>query len=136
MWREHDSGVVDGGDCGGDHQIGKAPSKRFVRDDLPGSIVTVTIYPIGHSEGDTCVPRNCTPDQIDLEEQIEWLICTDPDDPGGTETWSDYRYESPLADLDGRPLDLPDVATAEREARRLLDSWVPGIVSWDGISTT
>lgn len=136
MWREHDSGVGPGGDCGGDWQVGESVSKRFVRDDLPGSLVTVSIYPIMHSEGDTCVPRNCTPGQIELEEQIEWLLCDDPSDPGGTETWSDYTYESPLADLDGRSLDLPNVAAAEKAALRLLESWVPGLVSWDGVSTT
>jgi len=127
-------GVMSPGDVGGDTQIGDGVSKRFIRDDIPGALITVSIYPIGHSEGDTCVPRNCTPAQIDLEQQIEYLICTDPSDPGGTQTWAEYEYDSPLADLNGTDLDLPDVATAEREARRLLDTWVPEIITWDGVS--
>jgi hypothetical protein len=34
---------------------------------------------------------------FDVENQIESLICTDPDEPGSTETWSDYEYETPSA---------------------------------------
>jgi hypothetical protein len=126
-------GVMDVGDVGGDWQIGPAPSVRFQHTEKPGSLMTVAIYPVMHSEGDTCVPRTCIPGSLDLQQQIEYMVCTDPEDPGGTEQWSDYEYEI-LADLDDTNLNLPDLGAANFEAVRLLASWVPGIITWDGES--
>jgi hypothetical protein len=134
MWREHDSGLMCAGDVGGDNQVGKGWSKRFVRTDSPGSLLTVSIYPIGHSEGDTCVPRDCRPGQIDLEAQVEYMICTDPDDPGGTEVWSDYLYISPLADIDGSDLVLKSVETAEERAKYLTSMCSASAIVWDGVT--
>src|SRR6266511_1521424 len=31
---------------------------------------------------------------IYVERKTELLVCTDPADPGSTEQWSDYRYET------------------------------------------
>jgi hypothetical protein len=33
-----------------------------------------------------------SPAAISVERQTEYLVCTDPADPGGTEVWSAYRF--------------------------------------------
>ncbi len=77
--------MLPGGDVGGDAQLDESFSVRFWHRDRPGALV-----------------RHCYYAALDLddlatlyvERQTELLACTDPDDPGGTEVWSDYRYET------------------------------------------
>jgi hypothetical protein len=33
-------------------------------------------------------------DTTSIECQTEYLICSDPSEPGGTELWADYRYRT------------------------------------------
>jgi hypothetical protein len=78
MWQPDGRGVLPGGDCGGDIQRGESFSVRYVRPDMPGSLITRTAYAV----------ENC-PGEFTVQILTEWLVCTDPADPGGTEIWSD-----------------------------------------------
>jgi hypothetical protein len=117
-WRSDDTGVQPNGDCGGDIQHGNSCSVRYVRPDMPRSLITVSFYAV---EYDEC------PGEFVVQRQVEWLVCEDPADPGGTEVWSDYEYDDVSATVMG------SAAEAEREARELADDalsrgWTHG---WD-----
>lgn len=130
MWREKGS-AIEVGDVGGDNQVGRAFGRRFVNPDVPGAIVDVSLYPVGHSEGDTCVPRTCTPGLIELEQQIEHMIVSVSD---GEQEWSDVQYDSPLSAPDGTELVLRTVEEAEEAARHRLSLWSADLIAWDGVT--
>jgi hypothetical protein len=112
----------DAGDVGGDDQIGPAFARRFVNPDLPGRLVTVCTYVVR----DDMDIRN---GEWDVEEQIEYLICADMSDPGGTETWSEYSYER--GTLDGRVRHSFEAAQAD--AREHIGRISPSdFYGWDG----
>jgi hypothetical protein len=122
-WRPDGTGITDGGDCGGDIQVGEtAPSVRFVRPDRPRSMITVTYYPVEYG--------NC-PGEFVVQRQVEWLVCEDPADPGGTEVWSDEARD----DIGYTVMD--SVEEAELVARELanldLENGGQGC-DWDGYS--
>lgn len=132
MWREHDSGVMEEGFVGGDWQVGEAFSKRFVRDDLPGSLCTVSIYAVRHEEGDGCVRHEVG--KLALRDQIEFMICGNPEEPGSTEIWCDYWYgEQDLDDHHGNELKFDQVSTAETKAWVMADQLDPTVVKWNGV---
>lgn len=128
MWQEKDS-VMGGGDIGGDAQYGRAWSRRFVRPDVPGAILDVTVYPILHSDGDTCVPRTCTAGVIELEQQIAYMTVNPSD---GEEVWSDYDYSRPLRGKSGDVLQFREVGSAEDAALAAVNQWSAGQITWDG----
>jgi hypothetical protein len=76
-------GVLPGGDVGGDHRVSESFSVRFHHRDHPGVLVTYCYYAAAD-------PDN--PATITVERETEYLVCTDPTDPGGTEAWSAYRW--------------------------------------------
>jgi hypothetical protein len=78
-------GVLPGGDVGGDAQLDESFSVRFWHRDHPGALVGYRYYAAIDLDDLTT---------IHVERQTELLACTDPADPGGTEVWSDYRYEA------------------------------------------
>jgi hypothetical protein len=123
-WRLDGTGITDGGDVGGDIQAGNAWSVRYVRDDMPGSLITETVYavktPSGRGHG------------YAYQIQTEFLICTDPADPGGTEVWSDLTYEGSLLDY---PTLKAAGAEAWRVAERLNTEAQAGAHGWDGTVT-
>jgi len=82
---QHGGGVLPGGDVGGDAQLSESFSVRFQRRDHPGALVTFYYYAALDLDDLTT---------IYVERQGELLACTDPDDPGSTEVWSDCRYEA------------------------------------------
>lgn len=152
-WRQDGPFGFSSGDVGGDWQAGDSVSVRFRLDEEPRpvtadvatdprsgpllktgeklhSLVTVSIYPIRHDDNDGCGGK-CTPGALELQEQIEYMVCTDPGDPGGTERHCGYEYAI-LSDLDGTDLDLPDVEAAMVQARRLLGAQTAEQVTWDG----
>jgi hypothetical protein len=108
-----------GGWIGGDIQRGDSYDVRFVRDDKPGSMITVSFYAV---EYDEC------PGEFAVQRQVEWLVCEDPADPGGTEIWSDYSYD----DISAVVMDAED--EAERDARECADAAVndDSYFGWDG----
>lgn len=118
-WRPDDTGVSDGGDCGGDIQAGDSYSVRLVRSDLPGSLITITFYPVQYDE---------TPGEFVVQRQVEWMVCDDPTDPGSTEVWSDEARD----DVDAGIFDT--VGKAETEAHDAAEYVLanPSIYTWDG----
>jgi hypothetical protein len=76
-------GVLPGGDVGGDVQVSESFSVRFHHRDRPEVMVTYCYYA-------TVEPD--VPAKIVVERQTEYLVCTDPNDPGGSEIWSAYRW--------------------------------------------
>jgi hypothetical protein len=84
-WLPDGTAIACDDQVGGDDQVGESYSVRFRRADLPGAIITRTAYPVnvgGDCEG-----------QFLVRVETVWLVCRDPDDPGGTEVWSDRRVE-------------------------------------------
>lgn len=99
-WNEVGTIDYDSGDVGGDHQIGPASSRRFQLTVDDGTFAVVTTYAYATLEervwdGEGNLKEEPEP-FLDVEELTESIICTDPDDPGGTEIWSRYEYSTPL----------------------------------------
>jgi hypothetical protein len=118
-WRSDGSGVVSNGDCGGDIQDGESFSVRYIRPDMPGSLITVTFYPVTYEE---------LPGEWQVERQVEWMVCEDPADPGSTEIWSEESRQIVSA------LVSTVQSEAEREARELaeLALYQGSAHGWDG----
>jgi hypothetical protein len=79
---QRDGGVLPGGDVGGDTQVSESFGVRFHHRDHPGVMVAYCYYAAVDPDDPTA---------ITVERQTEFLVCTDPDDPGGSEVWSGYR---------------------------------------------
>lgn len=120
-WRPDGTGVDSAGDIGGDIQRGESYSVRFVRPDRPRSLVTVSFYA---TESDN------NPSEYGIERQVEFLVCEDPNEPGGTEVWSDCHYD----DISYEVIDTE--AEAEAEAARHAQSALGDgdDIRWDGYS--
>jgi hypothetical protein len=113
-------GVLPGGDVGGDAQLDESFSVRFHHRHRPGAMVTYCYYAALDLDDLTT---------IYVERQTEYMVCTDPADPGGTEVWSDYRYAAVQRDLGSVEA---ATATARRaaEAHLACDEHWPGQPSW------
>ena len=116
-WQPDGSGVRMGGDRGGDFQAGDSFSVRYVRPDLPGALITRTVYPV----------YGACPGEFAVQIETEWLLCTDPADPGGTEVWSDYAYHDQSGTYGSAAAAR---AAASRVATELLQD--AGSHDWDG----
>jgi hypothetical protein len=106
-WQPDSRGVQPGGWVGGDIQRGDSYSVRYVRPDMPGSLITRTAYAVEYDN---------LPGEFVIQIQTEWLVCTDPSDPGGTEIWSDYAYDDegcPIYDSAAKAEDAARQAAAE-----------------------
>src|ERR1700730_2410754 len=82
QWLPDGTGIARGGQVGGDDQVGESFSVRFRRADRPGAMITRTAYPVN-------VATDCG-GQCFVRVETEWLVCSDPENPGGTELWSDH----------------------------------------------
>jgi hypothetical protein len=76
-------GVLPGGDVGGDRQASESFSVRFHHRDHPGVLVTYSYYAAVDEENLSA---------ITVDRETEFMVCTDPADPGGSEVWSAYRH--------------------------------------------
>ena len=119
-WLPDDTGVVCGGETGGDDQVGEQFSVRFHRADRPGAMITRTAYRMnvtGDREGPFLV-----------RAETEWLVGGDPEDPGATELWSDRHSD----DVESSRT----AAAGDRAARRLADEFLSdtGSLTWDGLA--
>lgn len=121
QWLPDGTGVVPSGQVGGDDQVGESFSVRFSRADRPGALITRSAYPVTAVAG-------CE-GQFLVRVMTEWLVCSDPADPGGTELWSEQ------VDHD-KPDSYETAAEAEKAARetanRLLSD--AGALTWDGLA--
>ena len=75
--------VLPGGDVGGDRQASESFSVRFHHRDHPGVLVTYSYYAAVDEENLAA---------ITVDRETEFMVCTDPADPGGSEVWSAYRH--------------------------------------------
>jgi hypothetical protein len=124
-WTIQEPAVSAGGDVGGDYQAGEAWSVRLTSPDVHGALITVYVFAEalrvnrGHGE--------VASGEYGVMVMTEYLTCTDMDDPGGTETWSDYKYDN-TAD----PLAYPIGADADTAARALAGLYArhPERFSW------
>lgn len=87
-------------------------------DDPPGTI----------EDGDTTtVAEPCA--RYFFEERTEFMVCTDPDDPGSTERYSDVDYG------EGSVLFYSSIESTTGEIKRQLADWIANVndyISWDG----
>lgn len=113
-------GPQDHGDVGGDAQASDSWGRRFVlpRDEEGLVPVLEVRYFIARKDhlnegGPRCVRR-----------QVEYMLCTDPYDPGSTEVWSDQAEQ----DLIG-----PAAEPTSEDARRMCAEMPPpGLGDWTG----
>lgn len=120
-WRPS-GGVQPGGDVGGDYQVSDAYSVRFIRPDLPGSLITDYWY-VERDERDGSYYVRC---------QIEFLLCRDPADPGSSELWAGVAYDD-----DSDPRDYIDLHAATDRAQKLTSADAlrgAGRICWNGRS--
>ena len=110
-WRRREPQVAAAGHVGGDLQVGEAYSASWGRELGGGrwSVVTRAYYVA--DEGSARSMIECT----------EYLVCTDPADPGGTEVASSDAH----AVVAVGPLDDRAVQAAARE------SWAPTSAEWN-----
>lgn len=84
---------TDGGDVGGDEQIGTAWERRFTlppREDGLHPVLTLRVYVADEDYLNQDDPGH-TPRPV-LRQQEERILCRDPKDPGGTGDWADYHH--------------------------------------------
>jgi hypothetical protein len=109
-------GVLPGGEVGGDVQLCESFGVRFWHRDQPGALVGYCYYAALDLEDLTC---------IYVERQTELLVCTDTDDPGSSEVWSDYRYEAVQSGFGS-------VEAATAAARRAAEGHLACDEDWSG----
>ena len=113
-WERRYPLVAAAGHVGGDQQAGEAYDARWVRQ-LDGglwSVVTRFYYVAGTGDGTVMI------------EQTEYLVCTDPGDPGSTEKASSDAYAIVTSQP---PLDEAAVQDAAREA------YGPSNAEWNNV---
>jgi hypothetical protein len=82
-WLPDGTGVLRDCEDGDDYQSGASYSVRFRRADVPGAIITQTAYPVNVGDG-------CKGPFLVRVETV-WVVCRNPENPGGTEVWSASR---------------------------------------------
>ena len=120
QWLPGEAGIARNDQDGDDDQAGDSYSVRFRRADRPGAIIRRTAYPV-RVGGDRV-------GQFLVRVETEWLVCSDPRDPGGTELWSD-RYTNDEAES------YLSAAEAEHAARNIASELLRDADSliWDGL---
>jgi hypothetical protein len=135
FWRKADGEPPDGdsplaaGQVGGDIQAGDGWSIRYVPMDQPQdglyALVTVSVYPVAHWQINGLKPGEKP--RWAWQQQIEYLVCTDIEDPGSTEEYSDVAYHDSY-------YDYASLEEATVAAKAFFDDWSAGDTTWDGRS--
>lgn len=150
----------DAGDFAGDVQVGGSAAVWFVNPELPGRLVTVYMCPVapeldlddqpecGHraellEDFGNGVGRfaplpaehwRCTHkmDAAGVQMVTEFMICDDVDDPGSTEKWSIYAYQSrETPPFPGTVEEI--IKAAEAKAVALAEGFDANLsIHWDG----
>ena len=111
------------GTVGGDG-AGESVSIRYRAAENPCAIITSYWFVRDRRALGDSWPEGDPP--FDVENMIVALVCIDPEDPGGTETWSDIEYETPAA----------NTFETDEEALRIRDRYVAqeraDFYTWDG----
>lgn len=84
--------VADGGDVGGDAQVGIAPTRAFAQKRADGTFTVITEYAYAERIAEDRVADGY---RYDVVNQTEVMHCRDLDDIGGTEITSETTYEHP-----------------------------------------
>lgn len=111
-WERRYPLIAAAGHVGGDRQVSEAYEARWVRE-LPGGRWSVVsrVYHVAESGGGKA-----------MLEQTEYVVCTDPGDPGATELASSDAQAVVTSEP---PLDEAAVQDAAREA------WPPTNAEWN-----
>lgn len=120
-WQRREPAIFDGdGQPGGDLQTSEAYSVRWTRPIENGLYAFVTrYYYVAAEDGGS----------TRIEEQTEYLVCTDPSEPGGTEQTADYGYRTvpwpgPFDDAAAR-------AAAGRAPEPTVAEWAEMMPRWE-----
>jgi hypothetical protein len=111
-WREI-GGLGDGGHAGGDVQVGVAYSRRFTKPADEGEHHFVEIHHF--AARDIEFTRGARLDEYWIGLEIEYILCTDPCQPGDTEIRSALRCD----DSDRKRHVYKTVREAERRDEKL-----------------
>lgn len=117
--RAPDNPDLPAGDIGGDHQVSDAWERQFAVE-LPGG--TFAIVSVAHYVEDDTLDESlaeATKQGRRLTRQTEYLVCTDLNDPGGTELNADYRYNT-----------VEDAETTEEAAKAATTAVTPEEITW------
>src|SRR4051812_16453004 len=100
IWEVEEPAIFVGGRSAGDYQVGDDVTVRFrpnaEPDDGQHALITETWYAEDYLEMNRPVgvePEEGEEPNFGVMCRIEFLVCRDPEDPGGTEIWSDYIYD-------------------------------------------
>lgn len=129
-WILTDEEPLPDGIVGGDG-ASDSVSIRFKHRTEPAQI-TVYLYAVDLTE------RGYSDEELDgevfdIEEMVEFVCGTDPDDISSTEVWSDYVYQRPAQRFYPTVLDAEDFR--DLEAQDWIDSGTD-YLHWDGKTTT
>lgn len=114
-WQEDERGLLaDAGSVGGDAQVGPAYSRRFW---AAGTELFELVEVYGYAARD----REDAPVVVQL--QWGYSICSDRNDPGGTEQWADYLYED-VAVVGDRALSLANELAREKVSHLTAEDFV------------
>lgn len=116
------------GDVGGDAQATRSFDRRYYHKELPGSLVTVYFYGVDLRIIDGEATHFHEPPRYAVGIQHELTKCTDPANPGYSESWSDAVYEE---DRSRTFTDLDEVTAA---ARRAAEQYTAARIPWDGVA--
>ena len=83
---------ADGGDVGGDAQVGIAPMRTFAQERADGTFTVITEYAYAERIAEDRVEDGY---KYDVVNQTEIMHCRDLDDIGGSEITSETQYEHP-----------------------------------------
>lgn len=131
MWKFADNGPEDAGSIGGDIQHGAAWSRQLIWSDEDGRPLALRVlgihddrdmfaviedawYAVDIKDGDE--REDDEPIIYDVQNQCWTCLCTDVEDPGGTEVTSDYEYDYV------NYLAIDTLERADEEAKRYADN--------------
>lgn len=83
---------ADGGDVGGDAQVGIAPMRTFAQERADGTFTVITEYAYAERIAEDRIEDGY---RYDVVNQTEIMHCRDLDDIGGSEITSETQYEHP-----------------------------------------
>lgn len=93
VWERREPLAAPAGDAA-EYQIGDAFGARWTAPLTDGTFALVSrTYYLGQYEEGQVHIQGVNPGEVFVERQDEYLVCTDLDDPGGTEINAEYRYE-------------------------------------------
>jgi hypothetical protein len=119
-WAADGPRVHPGGDVGGDWQVGESYSVQYRRADRPCAIITRAAYPAENPD---------RPGVFFVRVATEWLVGTDPCDPGGTEI-SSYEESGDEPEIYDSAVDAEQAAY--QTATELLTDGASQ--DWEGLS--